>query len=288
MDQEFKLKLDDRPVPEGTLARGIAILEVLANNASGAHLHAIADALHVPRSATHRLLTELGELGYVRQDAERGRYRLTAKIVSVGSSFLANLGVVDLVQPILDHLARLTGELVRLALIDSDRLTWVAKAQGASIGLRYDPDMGAETSLYCTATGFAWLSCLSDGEALRLIEAQRARLPFEGGPNAPRSTSDVLDCLNQARRRGYGISFETFAAGMSAIAAPVRRKGDGQAKAVVSIAGPCSRLSEMRLHELAPDLLTAVAELSVTSFNAPGFHAQNRANMGDIFEDTHR
>lgn len=40
----------------------------------------------------------------------------------------------------LDRLAEKTGELVRLSIVDEDRLTWVAKSQGPrQAGLRYDP-----------------------------------------------------------------------------------------------------------------------------------------------------
>ena len=54
------------------------------------------------------------------------------------------------------------------SVVDGDRLTWVAKAQGARSGLRYDPEMGSEVRLSCSATGFAWLSCMTDKEAVAL------------------------------------------------------------------------------------------------------------------------
>ena len=52
------------------------------------------------------------------------------------------------------------GELVRLAIVDGDRLTLVAKAQGANSGLLYDPDMGIDLRLSCSAAGQAWLMTL--------------------------------------------------------------------------------------------------------------------------------
>ena len=56
---------------------------------------------------------------------------------------------------------------------------------------------------------------------------------------------------------------ELFAPGMSAIAAPVLRKG--RALAVISIAGPRTRLTKARMHALAPALLAAAAELGPMS-----------------------
>ncbi|MOA40307.1 hypothetical protein D3C78_1621700 [compost metagenome] len=45
----------------------------------------------------------------------------------------------------------------------------------------------------------------------------------------------------------------------------VRRPQDAEVIGVLSIAGPSARLPEERLHELAPLLLAAVAELSAAS-----------------------
>ena len=56
---------------------------------------------------------------------------------------------------------------------------------------------------------------------------------------------------------------EVFAPGMSAMAAPVLRRKD--AIGVISIAGPRIRLTSARMHELAPALLAAAAELGPIS-----------------------
>ncbi|MNH47149.1 hypothetical protein D3C79_1102410 [compost metagenome] len=49
------------------------------------------------------------------------------------------------------------------------------------------------------------------------------------------------------------------------MAAVVRHPLDGHALGVLSVAGPSARMSEARMHELAPVLLAAVAELSAAS-----------------------
>jgi DNA-binding IclR family transcriptional regulator len=48
---------------------------------------------------------------------------------------------------VINRLAQETEELVRLAVVDGERLTLVAKAQGARSGLLYDPDMGIDLRL---------------------------------------------------------------------------------------------------------------------------------------------
>src|SRR5258705_2220319 len=128
----------------GILERTLGILEYLAANAEGAPMASIADHLAIPRSAAHRLLADLSRCGYVRQTRKHGDYVLTTKLVSLGLSYLSSSGIVDVAQPLLDRLAETSGELVRLSVVDGERLTWVARAQGALRGLRYEPDIGSD------------------------------------------------------------------------------------------------------------------------------------------------
>lgn len=246
------------------IERAIGVLECLASQPSGMALHALADQLRIPRSATHRMLAELARLGYVRQDARSSHYLLTSRLVAMGFRYLGNSGV-DIVQPILDRLAEQTGELVRLGVIDGDRLTWIAKSQGARSGLRYDPDMGREAPLFPTASGHAWLASMADAEALQRV-ARQGPVPADMlGPNAPRDEQALLERLRLARERGYAWVVESSAMGMSAMAAVVRHPLDGRPIGVLSVAGPTARLSEARMHELAPCLLAASEELSDAS-----------------------
>lgn len=245
----------------GVLDRGLAIIELLSGSADGLPLSAISDELRIPRSATHRLLTSLSGHGYVRQEEERGTYVLTSKLQVLAFRHLSASGFVDAVQPVINRLAMETGELVRLAVADDGHLTWVAKAQGARSGLRYDPDMGMEAKLSCSATGYAWLSCMSNEEALALVEAQGYGAPDEFGPEAPQTGAGVLQRIELARERGYAVAVQTFTDWMSAMAAPLIHPVTEKAIGVVSVAGPVFRLTEARLHEFAPLLIEAVEEI---------------------------
>lgn len=245
------------------LDRGLSLLEHLAAHPGGLPLALMASELDIPLSACHRLLGELQRRGYVRQARKQGDYLLTTKVVSLGLGYLSNAGIVDIAEPLLERLAHKSGELVRLSIIDEDRLTWIAKAQGTRQGLRYDPDMGMDARLSCTASGHAWLMTLSDERALELVSRQGFGKPSEYGPKAPTTIKALLGFLHAARVRGYAMIEEVFAPGMAAMAAPVLRRKE--AIGVISIAGPCVRLGSTRMHELAPALQAAAAELGPIS-----------------------
>ena len=145
---------------------------MLAPHPDGLPLTQVADELDMPRSACHRLLAELKQRGYVRQLRAQGDYVLTPSWCRSGLSFLSSSGIVDIAAAADRPAGATSGELVRLAIVDGERLTWVAKAQGARKGLRYDPDMGMDARLSCTASGHAWLLTMSDERALELVSRQ--------------------------------------------------------------------------------------------------------------------
>jgi IclR family acetate operon transcriptional repressor len=240
----------------GQLDRGFKLLEYLSTHTEGSALSRLSSELDMPLSATHRLLTELIRLGYVRQDQSHGDYTLSIKLVAMGLSFLSASGITDVAQPLLDRLAADAGELVRLAVVDGESLTFVAKAQGATRGLRYDPDMGLSVMLSCSAAGHAWLSTMSDEDALQLVARQGFGEPAKFGPKAPTTVKALLACLKLARARGFAVINEVFAPAMSAMSAPVRGAG-GLVIGVVTIAGPVIRLTDERMLALGPTLVQA-------------------------------
>ena len=259
--------------PSGTVDRTVRILEALAAQPDGLPLAELAAEVNLPRSACHRLLADLVRCGYVRQLREMGDYTLTTRLPALGLSFLAGAGVVDIAQPIIDRLADVSGELVRLALVDGDRLTFVAKAQGARGGLRYDPDMGIDVRLSCSAGGHAWLMTLSEERATELVARQGLGSPREFGPQAPTTFKALMRVLEEDRKRGFSMMVEMYAPGMSAMAAPVLRRG-GEAVGVITIAGPVQRLTAQRMQELGKALVQAAGDLAIAATSSPLFRSR--------------
>lgn len=269
--------------PSGLLERTLGVIELLSANAPGLPLYEIAERLHIPRSATHRVLTSLVEHGYVRQERHQGAYMLTAKITSLAFTFLAGSGITDLAQPILDRLATACGELVRLAMVDGRELIWVAKSQGAQFGLRYDPDMGQVARLSCAASGIAWLSCLPEDEALALVDKQGFGSRAEYGPKAPQTPRALLKYTRLAKKRGFALVVQTYSPWMNTIAAPIRSPSTGEVTGTVNIAGPHVRLTEARMLKLAPLLLDAARELSMATMSSPAFAGRRSGPGGNFF-----
>lgn len=267
----------------GSLEKSLAILEYLSNSPDGAPLVQIATDLNQLRSGCHRTLHELIRFGYVRQLPQRGDYALTTKLASLGLSYLSRSGVIDIAQPVIDRLADTTGELVRLAIVDGERLTLVAKAQGARSGLKYDPDMGIDLRLSCSAAGHAWLMTLSEDAAIACVTRQGMGDPQHHGPNAPTSIKGLLAMLDEHRRRGFSLIQDVYAPGMSAMAAPVRRSGEATTGVLV-IAGPSARLTRARMEDFGLLLRAAADELAAAGNASPLLKAANLGTWGNVRE----
>ncbi|AWB90158.1 IclR family transcriptional regulator [Salinibacterium hongtaonis] len=241
--------------------RAFSVLELLVTSPSGLPLGKIAEELAIPPSATHRIVTELVDLGYLRSDSE-GNYALGLQLVSQALRHLASIPLVELARPTLDQLAELSGELVRLSIPDGDHLVWVAKSQGARGGLRYDPDAGREARFARTSSGLAWLSALPEDQAIARLQAQGFERDDDSRSSGPRDLDEALAAVREARERGFAFTDSTHELGIAAVAVPVSR-ADGTPAAVLSIAGPSVRLTRERALELVPHLFRGREDLAV-------------------------
>jgi IclR family transcriptional regulator, acetate operon repressor len=243
------------------LDRALDVVELLVDHPEGVPLSEIARWLNIPKSATHRILSHLGRRGYVGQPEGLERYRLNLKLAALGLRFVSRTNVFDICQPVIDRVAQDTGEFVRLAVWDGAALTWVAKAQGAPHGLRYDPDMGHPVVLHATATGRAWLGTLPEGEAVRLVRERGFDVPERFPKQHIKDESALLSELRLTRKRGYGLAIDEGEPGMAAVAVAIETRESYRSPGTLSVAGPIVRMQPERLKEIVPLVQKATHEL---------------------------
>ncbi|GKX34444.1 MAG: transcriptional regulator [Rhizobiaceae bacterium MnEN-MB40S] len=246
------------------LQRAIDILELIEEAERPVGLAEIARQLDMPKSAAHRLLQVWVKRGYVEQEEDVQRYSATLKLAILGFAHLNATGIRDICHPDMRLLAKETGELVRLAVVvGGDSMAWVAEAQGARDGLRYDGNLGRQAVLHATAAGKAWLATLTDEEAARVVLAQGFPEAVDVGPNALRAMRALQDELESIRSRGYSTAMEEASIGVNAVAAAIF-EGVASDKVVgsVIVVGPSARMTPARIAEIAPRVMTAAKRLS--------------------------
>jgi IclR family transcriptional regulator, acetate operon repressor len=244
--------------------RVLDLLGLLSGHPGGMSLTEICRQQSIPKAAAYRALSALVRNGFVEQDAASEWYRLTLKTTTIGLRYLAELGITEICQPVLDRLAAKTEELVRLVVASGDTLLWVAKSQGALSGLRYDPDMGQAVVLHATAAGRTWLSTLDEDEAVQIVLERGFSVPARFYRRLITNEAALRAELRATRERGYGLAIEEGAAGTAAIAVPILNGPDERQRAVgaVSVAGPVVRMTRARIAEIIPDVRNAAVELS--------------------------
>lgn len=243
--------------------RCLSIIELLADDAREMALGEIAERLGLPKSGAHRLLATLVDLGWAEQDSNTSFYRLTMRLTTLGQRFFVATGIPDVCQPVLDRLAGQCREFARLAVVDGDSLTWLAHAQGATVGLLYQPSLSTSTvPINVTASGKIWLTTLPIEKALET--ALRIGFDTAGryGPNAIRAIDALKRELSATAKRGYGLAVNEAEPGVTAIAAAIRPLGGGATLGTVSVAGPSVRLTDSRVRELAPVVIKTASELA--------------------------
>lgn len=250
-------------VVKSQLSHCLSLFEAMSEAGRSHRLTDLAEQLDMPKSSVQRLLDHLIGEGWAEQDPATGQYRLTLRLAVLGQRYMQSAGIVDVTQGILDAVARETGELARLTVVDQNQLVWIGSAQGAPAGLLYQPSMGGRIVSYVTANGKAWLATLSDEQASAIalqegLGTRRTAL----GPKALVTIDGLLKDLALVRARGYALADEEAEPGVAAIAVAIRDPVSGRTLGTTSIAGPVVRLPATRHESVVRRLHAAAQELA--------------------------
>lgn len=237
------------------------ILQLLADSPKGMGISEIAATLGLNKQIPFRHLALLEKEGYVRQDTNTERYRLTFKLGALGLRQIQSAGVDQWAQPTLDRLARDTNELVRLSVYSEGQLSWIASSEPAGFTLRIDPAPRSHAPLTSTASGRAILSLLPDAEAREAIAASE-RIPLN--PATITDPDELYARVQQARTDGYATIVDESEYGVSAVAAaiPIDQGAGTQPFGAVSVAGPSARMTPEVLRATGALVSGAAEELS--------------------------
>jgi IclR family transcriptional regulator, acetate operon repressor len=237
-----------------SVAHSMAVLERLA--AGGAMtLSDAAKELNVNKNIAHRLLFTLEKLGFIQEDPVSRKYKLTFKLLNLARTQWIKSDVLSQSEPILKGLARESGELVRLAIVEAGELRWVFAEIGAQRSLMIDPAYGGNIIPHVHATSKAYLMTLPEEE----LERRISRFSFTAySPHTITDAETFKANICDARGDGFACSYEERDLGVAAVAAAVLG-GDRQTGlhcvAVVSVSAPASRMSKDQIKAMARELL---------------------------------
>ena len=116
-------------LPNRTLGRGLAMLELLSQRPDGLKLYEIADALGLARSTAFNLARTLVELDYAWFDAQTNRYTLGLKMFEVGSASLHRLDIVAVIRNCMTEIYRQINETMHLGVRAEKDILYIDKIE---------------------------------------------------------------------------------------------------------------------------------------------------------------
>ncbi|PZR55021.1 IclR family transcriptional regulator [Xylanimonas oleitrophica] len=220
--------------PLGSVDKALQALDALARaGAGGAPLAALATEVEVNKTTLHRTLAALRHRGYAEQ-APDGAYRLGPAALALGSAFLQEENLPQLLRPALTAVSAEVDELVHLGALAGREIVYLDKVEPQR-AVRVWSAVGRHRPAATTALGRAWLAA-TEATTGPFDDAALARLA--AGDCSP---ADLRRALDTAHRQGYAQEDEENEPGIACVAVAVLRQG--RPVAAVSVTAPVERMA---------------------------------------------
>jgi DNA-binding IclR family transcriptional regulator len=263
--------------------RTVEVLQSLSEAPHGSGITELSRRHHIPKSTLHRMLNSLRRHEFIVQDSLTRRYRLGPALIRLGQPFSAAEALRRSSVPYLRRLAAETGCTSFLTVWSEGDPVCTATAEGRT-GTGVAP--GTRLPLHATAAARALLAFMPEAAARDLVLGSAPFPPLtDATPTAP---EDILQAVQETRRRGYAVSRDEARPGQSSVAAPVFG-GSGRAIAALAVQGPSELFQEGGLERIIRAVTSAslrlAAEVDVSAY-APvdepaATYAANAGDPGD-------
>jgi len=240
-----------------SLAKGLSVLQALADAGKPQSLSDIAAAIGQNTTTTTRLCHTLIQLGFLSRDSHRN-YHLTPKILALGHAMASSLDWMQVAHNHLEALFNKLNETISLAAIDDAEILYIDRIRRQKY-IPFDIQIGSRLLMHCTAAGKVLLACNPKEIAEPIIE----KMKFQA--LTPRTITDLKTmrrALTQIRAQGYATNDEELVIGNRALAAPIF-DSQGWSIAALNVAAPTKRYTmEEMVERFVPPLTESAAQLS--------------------------
>jgi IclR family acetate operon transcriptional repressor len=247
---------DERLGRVQSLVRAFGVLDALCGS-DGITLSDVARAVALPRSTTHRLLTTMEGLGYVRFDRSCSHWLIGMQAFKVGAAFVQTKDLGQLGQDIMRSLMVEVRHSVNISVRDKNAMCYLSQVK-ANVEKRVGPRPGACLPLYSTAAGKALMAGWTERELDRFLLQNRLYTRTQHTIADPDSLRRELRLVNE---RGYAIDDEEHELGLRCVAAMIVDKAGGP-RGAISVSDTAIALKPDRLIELGPILALSARKLS--------------------------
>ena len=231
-----------------TLAKGLVVLETFKAGTTLLGNMELSRLTGIPRPTVARLTHTLAELGYLRYDSERAKYRLGARALRMAHPLLADMQFRQVARPMMQELALSVRGTVSIGLLDGTSMIYVETARSGDVG-PHVPDVGMPIPVVMTAMGRAAAATLPPPEAA-LLETRIANEDAElWSAFRDRYHAGLVQCAS----RGFCTCWGEYMASIHAVAAPLFHMDETRQAFSINCGIPAFRLQPGQLEgEIGP------------------------------------
>ena len=196
--------------------RTLQIIEYLAET-GGSSVKEVAEFIGESKTTAHRFLASIKDQGFLEQDSESKKYKLSLKLFEIGNKIVDTLDLRVIARPILQELSLLSLQTINLGILNKSDIVYIDKAISGN-NLRLDSPIGGRDPAHCTAMGKSILAFLS--KSIQESYVSEYGLSMRTA-NTITNPTDLYIELDLVKQKGYAMDREELALGIECVAAPI-------------------------------------------------------------------
>lgn len=233
-----------------------AILEELARHDEASRVTDVAATLGMPRARVYRYLQTLMQLGYVQQNPETERYRLTLKLFHLGQAIADGTQLTSVARPVMMQLRDRVNQTITLSIPEEGGMR-VIDIVRADTPVQIITRPGTLMEFHASAQGKVALAWGEEGYRER-VSAAIARGDEAMGE---RDEAWLEDVIAQGRKTGWAVAPEETLPGLNAVSSPIFDSA-GTFVATITVAGSVKEITATPSQDYIDAALEAARDIS--------------------------
>lgn len=221
-----------------TVAKALSLLDYFSEDEPEIGLSDLARRSRMDKATVHRMLTVMAEAGMVEQRRDSRLYSLGAGVLRLARVREKAFPVSSILQPVLEALARETGETAHASLISGRKLATIGICE-SSKGNRVSLVAGEVLPFHSTASGLA-VAAFGPEEVVGRVLSDTLDAKTQHTVTDP---AELQARLAMVKESGFAESDQTNEEDVYGIAAPIFDR-DGLACGAIAVATPSHRMTE--------------------------------------------
>lgn len=249
------------------LGRGLKVLACFRHGDILLSNNEISERCNLPRSTVSRLTYTLMRLGYLYYVESKGKYRLGAAVITLGTTMLSSLTIRSIAKPYMQELSDMSGASVGLGIADHRSALYLEYCTPAK-GSVLPTELGTRISIINSAMGRALLAASTERDREAIFYDIRRRDEIEW----PQIYDEIKKAIHEHEMTGCCTSFQDWQQDINAIAAGFN-PGEGLPVMSINVAGPAGMIGkDLLLGEVREKLLGIVQLLKNSQTIEGGDH----------------